>query len=152
LPEKRTILLVEDHEDDISLLRNAFKEAGSTGLQVVKNGDEAIDYLEGCGQYCDRSAFPLPSLILLDLKMPRRTGFEVVEWVRAQGGLKRMPIVVLTDSANTDDVNRAYDLGINSYLIKPLELEEIARLVRAFVEYWLIFSKHPTYPSVQEVC
>jgi CheY-like chemotaxis protein len=152
LQDKRTILLVEDHEDDISLLRNAFSEAGLIGLQVVHNGDEAIDYLEGHGKYDDRKAFPCPALILLDLKMPRRTGFEVLEWVRANGGYKRMPIVILTDSANTDDVNHAYDLGVNSYLIKPLELEEIVRLVRAFVEYWLIFSKHPTYPSVPEVC
>ena len=150
--ENKTILLVEDHEDDISLLRNAFKEAGLNGLQVVKNGDQAIDYLEGDGRYLDRQLFPCPALILLDLKMPGRNGFEVVEWVRAHGGLKRMPIIVLTDSANADDVNRAYDMGINSYLIKPIELREIARLVRAFVEYWLIFSKHPTYPIVPEVC
>ena len=152
MPDNRTILLVEDHEDDISLLCNAFGEAGLIGLQVVKNGDEAIDYLEGDSKYRDRRAFPCPALIILDLKMPRRTGFEVLEWVRAQPGLKRMPIVILTDSANVDDVNRAYDLGVNSYLIKPIELEEIARLARAFVEYWLIFSKHPTYPCVPEVC
>ena len=147
-----TVLLVEDHEDDVSLLRGAFKQAGCENLQVVRNGDEAINDLEGKGKYSNRRVFPCPVLIMLDLKMPGRSGFEVVQWVRAHGGLRRMPIVVLTDSAYSEDVNRAYDMGINSYLIKPVAFEDLIRVVKAFVEYWLMFSKHPTYPAPLEVC
>jgi DNA-binding response OmpR family regulator len=152
LDPNHTVLLVEDHEDDVSLLRGAFKHAGCENLQVVRNGDEAINYLEGEGKYSNRRVFPCPVLIMLDLKMPGRSGFEVVQWVRANCLYKRMPIVILTDSAHSDDVNCAYDMGINSYLIKPVAFEDLVHVVKAFVEYWLMFSKHPTYPAPLEVC
>ena len=150
--EKPTILLVEDRDDDVSLLREAFVHAGLDNLRIVRDGDEAVDYLDGKGQYNDRRNYPCPTLILLDLKIPGRSGFDVVHWVRAHGALKRMPIVVLTDSPSTDDVNRAYDMGINSYLLKPTGFNDLVKLVKAFAEYWLMFSKHPTYPQAIQTC
>lgn len=106
-----TILLAEDDENDVFFMERAFKEAQiANPLIRVKDGEEAIAYLEGSGAYADRIQFPLPYLVLLDLKMPRKNGFEVISWVREQPCLKRLPLVVLTSSKEDPDVNRAYEL------------------------------------------
>ena len=116
-----TILLVEDDSNDVLLLQRAFRRAGLThALQVVSDGDQAVAYLGGQGQFNDRGKHPLPSLVLLDLKLPRRSGLEVLGWIRDQKPeVKNLPVIVLTSSRLSEDVDRAYSLGANSYMAKP---------------------------------
>ncbi|MCI0539481.1 MAG: response regulator [Verrucomicrobiales bacterium] len=132
-----TILHVDDDENDLLLLKNA---AQMTQLPVkivtTSDGDEAINYLTGTGIHADRDHYPLPSLVLLDLKMPRKNGFEVLEWIRSQPDLKRLPVVVFTSSRHGEDMNLGYDRGANSYLIKPVMLDELIELVKGLAHYW----------------
>jgi CheY-like chemotaxis protein len=139
------ILLVEDDENDVMLLQRAFRRSSIVNpLQIVRHGDDAVAYLEGTGEFADRQAHPLPVLVLLDLKLPRRTGLEVLQWVKERSGLKKIPIVVLTSSKNDDDVNRAYDLGANSYLVKPVSFETLIELVKSLETYWLVLNERPS--------
>ena len=129
--ERQTILLVDDSEDDIFLMRMAFKKAEfNPPLQEVHNGEEAIAYLKGDGIYGNRDQYPLPAVMLLDLNMPMKNGFDVVAWVRAQPAFNRLSIIVLTASTRLDDVERAYDLGAKSYLVKPVGFEALVELVK----------------------
>src|SRR6267378_6842018 len=107
------VLLVEDDLNDIFLVKRAFKIAQiENPLQIVTDGQEAINYLRGDGKYADRERYPLPRLMVMDIKMPRRTGFEVLEWVKGHGRpLRRIPIVIVSSSDNPADINRAYELG-----------------------------------------
>lgn len=139
--EHQTILLVDDSEDNIFLLREAFKMAQCRHpLQEVHNGEEAIAYLKGEGTYADRTQFPLPTVMLLDLNMPRKSGFEVLAWVRAQPGLKRLAILVLTSSIRPEDVERCLDLGATSFLVKPISLDKLADMMRCLCE-WMQFNQ-----------
>jgi CheY-like chemotaxis protein len=138
------ILLVEDDENDVMLLQRAFRRAAIVNpLQVVRHGDDAVAYLEGSGEFADRQRYPLPVLMLLDLKLPRRTGLEVLQWVKERPGLKKIPIIVLTSSKNDDDVNRAYELGANSYVVKPVSFETLLELVKSLELYWLVLNERP---------
>ncbi len=139
-----TILLVEDDPDDVFLIQRAFRGANlANPMRVLNDGEEAIAYLEGRGDYADRTRHPLPMLMLLDLKLPRRSGLEVLEWRRTQPGLRRLPTVVLTSSRDHTDVNRAYDLGANSYLVKPVAFEALMDIVKTLNLYWLILNQPP---------
>jgi CheY-like chemotaxis protein len=139
------ILLVEDDENDVFFLERAFKQAQiANPLHRVRDGEEAIAYLRGEELYHDRNTHPLPSLMLLDLKMPRKNGFEVMAWVREQPGLKRLPIVVMTSSKEDPDINRAYDLGVNTYLVKPVNFEGLVEMMRALHLYWLMLAEKPS--------
>ena len=131
------ILHVDDDPNDRLLVKNAIQMT-KTGVQVVfaSDGTEAIDYLSGTGVYNDRERYPLPSLVLLDLKMPRQNGFEVLSWVRSQPTLKRLPIVIFTSSKHGEDMGRAYDSGANSYLVKPVTFNELVELARGLLNYW----------------
>ena len=141
---KRKVLIAEDDPGDIFLLQRAFTLSGvPAGLYFVRDGQEAIDYLGGTATYTDRNEFPLPDLLLLDLKMPRKSGFEVLAWVREQPGLKRLPVVVLSSSNQNPDINRAFDLGANSYLVKPGGLDRLLELVKNLNMYWLILNEKP---------
>ena len=134
--EGQTILLADDGEMDIFLMREAFKKAKcSNPLQEVHNGEEAIAYLKGDGPYSDRNKFPLPAVMLLDLNMPKKNGFDVLAWVRAQPMLKRLTIVILTASTRTEDVERAFDLGATSYLVKPGSLEALVAMMRCLCDW-----------------
>jgi CheY-like chemotaxis protein len=145
MPEKSTILLVEDDENDVILIQRAFQKAGlSYPLKVVRDGDEAMQYLSGQNGYGNRNKFPEPFLVLLDLKMPGTDGFQVLKWARAQTELKRLLIVVLTSSALQADVNRAYELGANSYLVKPVSLDEMAHMIQRFEAYWTELNRVPS--------
>src|SRR3954463_4104644 len=125
MPDQPLVLLVEDREDDVLLIRKAFERVKmDTAIQVVRDGEEAIWYLSGIGKYKNRAEYPLPWLVLLDLKMPRVDGFEVLKWVRNQAGLHALIIVVLTSSEQLWDVNNAYQLGANSFMVKPMEFED----------------------------
>jgi len=142
------ILLVEDDENDVMLLQRAFRRAAIVNpLQVVRHGDDAVAYLEGTGEFADRRLHPLPVLMLLDLKLPRRTGLEVLQWVKERDGVKKIPIIVLTSSKNDDDVNRAYELGANSYVVKPVSFETLLELVKSLELYWLVLNERPNVSS-----
>ena len=133
-----TVLLVEDDLNDIFLVKRAFKMAHlQNPLQVVTDGQEAINYLKGEAKYIERTLFPLPKLIVMDIKMPRRTGFEVLQWVKGNGGpLRRIPIVIVSSSDNPTDINRAYELGANAYMVKPVNFKEVEHLFESITQYW----------------
>jgi CheY-like chemotaxis protein len=141
-----TILMVEDRAADVLLIRRAFGKANiKNPLQVIGNGEDAIAYLAGTGAFTDRDASPLPCLILLDLKLPRNSGLEVLSWLRAQPELKRLPVIVLTSSKETSDVNRAYELGANSYLVKPVMFDTLLGMITTLGLYWLTMNESPTF-------
>ena len=141
---KTVILHVEDDPNDVVLVGLAFRKAGlGVNLQVVNDGEQAVQYLSGKGPYGDRHAFPIPALVLLDVKLPRRSGLEVLSWVRGCEELRRLPVVMLTSSNQAGDVNRAYDLMANSYLVKPSALEELVELVKKITGYWLELNVKP---------
>ena len=141
---EKPILIVEDLKADAVLIERSLRKARITNpCNIVSDGQQAIDYLAGTGQYSDRSRFRTPVLMLLDLKLPRRDGFEVLTWIRQQDVLKRLPVVVLTASNRSGDINRAYDLGANSYLVKPVEDDALVELFRTLDLYWLILNEPP---------
>jgi len=143
-PVLPTILLVEDTPSDAALIRRGFDKTNVLNPIVwVKNGQEALAYLSGLGQYGDRIRYPLPALILLDLDLPEMTGFELLQWKRTQPYIRRIPAVVLTIDKATSAINAAYDLGANSYLVKPGDPEEIMRIVKSIQEYWLGLNQPP---------
>ena len=138
------ILLVEDSPDDALLIQRAFRKANlANPVQLVQDGEEAVAYLSGAPPFEDRARFPLPVFMLLDLKLPRRSGLEVLEWLRQRSDIKRLPVVVLTSSRETVDVNRAYDLGVNSYLTKPVGFEALLEMVKNVNLYWLVLNERP---------
>jgi CheY-like chemotaxis protein len=138
------ILVVEDNPDDILFLERAFGAAGlAAPLRIVRDGADAIDYLVAQGKYADRSAYPLPAVVLLDLKMPGASGFVVLQWLRQQSLLKRLPVVMLTSSAREEDIAQAYDLGVNSYVVKPSGLKQLTDVARHIESYWLSLNRQP---------
>src|SRR5689334_20571018 len=140
----KRVLIAEDDPTDVFLLQRAFAAAEVPAtLHIVRDGQEAIDYLEGEANYADRQAHPLPDLLLLDLKMPKLNGFDVLSWLRRQPGLKRLLVTVLTSSDQPQDINRAYDLGANSYLLKPHSSENLSELVKHVQKYWLELNRCP---------
>jgi len=139
-----TILLVEDNPDDVLLIQRAFRKANLVNpISVVDDGEKAIAYLSGSGDYADRARHPVPVLVLLDLKLPRRSGHEVLSWIKQHAALKRLPVVVLTSSTETVDVNKAYDLGANSYLVKPVGFDDLFAMVKTLQPYWMILNQKP---------
>ena len=142
--QHRPILIAEDDSDDAFLLMRAFGKAGITNpLDLVSDGQKAVNYLEDI----PRKKTLLPRLFVLDIKMPLLNGFDVLRWVRSQPGLKRMPVVVLTSSGEEKDINRAYDLGANSYLIKPSSMESLEVLTTKLCEYWLAMNQQPIFEA-----
>ena len=143
--ELRSILIVEDSPDDLALLRRAFGRGRIVNpVHVVSDGEQAIAYLAGENHYADRARYPLPALVLLDLRLPRKSGFEVLRWVRRHDELSRLPVVILTTSHADADVNRAYDLGANSYLVKPVSSDSLLQLVHALDFGWMRFTPPPS--------
>jgi len=137
-----TILHVDDDSNDVLLLQHACRKAGiESDLQGVADGEEAIAYLRGSDKFSNREQYPVPRLILLDLKMPRLSGFEVLDWMRREEKLRRLPVVVLTSSNHEADVKRAYDLGANSYLVKPVGFDGLIELAKAVNQYWLTLNQ-----------
>ena len=135
--EPFTVLVVEDNPEEVLLLKRACQQAGSNiVVQFVGNGEEAIEYLSGGDRFADRSEYPEPDLVLMDLKMPRKGGFEVLEWFRnlEEGAL--VPVIVLTSSSREADVQRAYSLGANTYFIKPSSFDEFREMLQILYAYW----------------
>ena len=140
----KTVLLVEDTEDDVFFLKRALKEAQwQHPLRVVTDGRLAIDYLSGTGIYADREKYPLPFLVLLDLKLPYVMGLEVLEWIRARPEFETMLVVVLTSSQEDKDIRETYRLRGNSYLIKPPNRAKLLELVKSLGDYWFEHNQTP---------
>jgi CheY-like chemotaxis protein len=120
------ILLVEDDPNDVLLIQRAFRKARlGNPIHVVRDGEEAIEYLSGVGAYSDERSHPLPELMLLDMHLPKKSGVEVLAWLRGVEILKRLPVVVLTASREQEDINRAFDSGANAYLVKPGTFDDL---------------------------
>jgi len=142
--EKNVFLLAEDSESDVVLMKEAFAKAGVLNpLQVVSGGDEAIAYLRGEAPYEDRALHPMPFVLLMDLKMPGKNGFEVLSWIRSQPNLKRLVIIVLTASSSAADADRAFELGANFYLTKPGPFKDLVELAKCLQD-WLRLNHFPT--------
>jgi CheY-like chemotaxis protein len=138
------ILQVEDAENDIVLLQHAFAAADITNpLQVARDGQMAVDYLSGAGKYADRERYPLPGLVLLDLQLPRKTGLDVLKWVREQPYLKTLPVLVFTSSGQSGDIDSAYRAGANAFLIKPSGVVELTELLKVVKAFWLEYNQPP---------
>ena len=136
------ILLVEDNEDDVFLMKRALKNAGiKNPLRVAEDGQQAMDYLSGIGAYADRTQYPIPALVFLDLKLPMRKGLDVLAWIRKQPHLEGVVVVVLTSSNEPSDLKQSYRLGANSYVVKPPTASQLLDLAKAFKWYWLEFNR-----------
>ena len=150
------VLVAEDRDEDLFMLHRSFQQLGfHTPVQYVRNGEQAIAYLAGEGRFANRLEYPLPSLLLLDLKMPRKNGFQVLEWIQQQPELNTLRTVVLTTSDDIFEVNRAYRLGASSFLTKPLNFTEFRDMIQAVHIYWVALNKaavisRPTGPGIRE--
>ncbi len=144
MDERATILVVEDDPNDLFFLKRAFSSVQSKCLmQAVGDGAEAIDYLRGVDDYSDRKLFPMPALILMDLKMPRVDGFEFLSWLRREQGLKLIPVVVFSSSNLPHDVKRAYELGANSFVVKVQDSTTLPDTLQTLASYWLEICETP---------
>jgi CheY-like chemotaxis protein len=134
----KTVLLVEDNDDDVFFMEIAIqKRKLGCNLRVARNGQEAIDYLHGKGAYANRTAFPMPSIVVTDIHMPLKTGHEVLQWVREHATLRRLPVLMLSSSDLDQDIDLAYDHGANTYLLKPSNHEQMEETVGRAINYWL---------------
>lgn len=148
--ETRTILLIEDDPNDVFFTEYAFEVANITNsLQVVTDGQQAIDYLAGAGKYTDRTKFPFPCLVLMDLKLPVKMGVDVLKWIRQQPSMNNLLVLVLTSSSSIEDIDEAYRQGARSYLVKPLSLEKRVEMARLIKTYWLELNQLPSPPGTR---
>jgi CheY-like chemotaxis protein len=139
-----TLLIVEDNEDDIFFMERIFKQMGARcDLRFVRDGVEAVEYLSGKGQFEDRAKNPLPTIILMDLKMPRMNGFEVLEWMQKQPEIKLIPTIVVTSSTMQEDVTRAYRAGANAVMNKPVDKDSLLQMLKTFHLYWTDYVEMP---------
>lgn len=139
--DERLVLVVEDNADDVLLLRRAFQKAELVNpIRVLTDGQQAVEYLTGEGEYSDRDVHPLPAVILVDLKLPKLSGFELLARLREYPDLMRIPTVVLTSSREYRDVREAYELGANSYIVKS---DRVVEMVKAIQLYWLKLNELP---------
>ncbi len=146
----RPLLVVEDNPDDVFFLKRVLKAKGvSLPIVVTVDGRHAISYLSGKAEFADRNVHPLPLLVLLDLQLPYFTGLQVLEWIREQPLLRRIPVIIFSSSSQPSDINTAYDLGANSYLVKPTDVAELGRIVDGVRSYWLTTNCGPIFsPNV----
>jgi len=141
---KDTILVVEDDAAQVELIQQVLAESRvSNSVFAVDSGEEALAYLSGQGKYANRLEHPLPTLVLLDLKLTGMSGFEVLNWIRTNPTVQRLPVVVLTSSKSGGHIQRAYALGANSYLIKPFTMDELRSMVKSINAYWVILAQKP---------
>jgi CheY-like chemotaxis protein len=138
------ILLVEDNLQDVEITRRAFaKGRVKNDLIVVRDGQEALDYLYRQGQYSNPATAPRPGMILLDLNLPKVGGMEVLQQIKKDEALKSIPVIVLTASPREEDIVRTYNLGVNTYIQKPVEFDNFMRVVHAVQEYWIVIASLP---------
>src|SRR6516225_11531036 len=132
-----TVLMADDDADDRMLAKDAWEETRPANeLQFVEDGEQLLDYLRNRGRYRDRLAAPLPSIILLDLNMPKKDGREALREIKSDPFLKKIPVIVLTTSRAEEDVSNSYDLGVNSFIVKPARFESLVEVMRCLAEYW----------------
>lgn len=142
------ILLVEDNENDIELTLHALrKDDIAHKIQVVRDGAEALDYLQAKGSYEGRNADDLPKVVLLDLKLPKINGIEVLRAIRDDPRLHSLPVVALTSSAEEPDIQRCYELGVNSFIVKPVDFKQFSETVRQLGLYWVLLNQSPPVPT-----
>jgi len=135
------IFLVEDRPDEVELMKQALHQVGVTNpLRVFTDGAEAIAYFEGGGRYSDRVTYPLPRLVMLDLKLPNRTGLDIVKWMKSDPRIKRIPVIVITSSREVLDMEKAYSAGVNSYLVKPTSFREFVDTMNITATYWIHYN------------
>jgi two-component system, response regulator len=140
----KKILLVEDNPSDIDLTKRALSKAKiANEVVVAEDGQEALDYLFGTGNFAGRDDVPLLAMILLDLKLPKVDGLEVLKRIRANERTKRLPVVILTSSREQQDIITGYDLGANSYIQKPVDFTQFAEAIRILGLYWLVLNELP---------
>ena len=140
----KTILLIEDNPSDIELTQRALEKGHILNeLVVASDGQEALDYLFGTGAYAGRDTSDLPTLTLLDLKLPKVSGLDVLRRIRAEASTRRMPVVILTSSREEQDMAASYDLGVNSYIRKPVDFEQFVQSVAQLGLYWLVLNEEP---------
>ena len=145
MTDRATVLIAEDDPDDVLLTQIAFERARlANPLQVVRDGEEAIAYLKGEGLFSDRNRYPFPILLLLDLKMPKVDGFQVLEWLQSESP-SQLPVAIMTASDHDPDITRAYELGADSYLIKPPNAITLLELVQRIHGYWMILNGAPEF-------
>lgn len=139
------ILLAEDEPNDVELVQLALKSVGINRVQVVRDGEEVVDYLAAKKKYANRSQNPFPALALLDIKMPKMTGLEVLEWLRGRHNprLRRLPVIIMSSSSEQKDIDRAYELGVNAYLVKPHAFSELVDVLKATTDFWRDIAAHP---------
>lgn len=146
MPNRKAILVADDSADDAYILKRAFDKAGTkVPLLFVRDGQELIDYLSGADGFADRQNHPMPRVLLLDLKMPKLDGFDVLRWLQRQPELRRLIVTVLSSSNESQDVNLAYDLGANSYVVKPASMTGYAEIVEKLRDYWVDVNRPPDY-------
>jgi len=139
-----SVLLVEDDENDVFFFKRAAEKANlHCPLHIVRDGDEAVAYLQGDGVFANREQFPLPCLIVLDLNLPQKHGLDVLQWIRASAPDPAVPVVILTSSTSDDDLREAYRFGANSYLNKPSLPDGLDEMLRTFKAYWFGLNRVP---------
>jgi CheY-like chemotaxis protein len=148
--DKAIVLLVDDREDDVVLTQQAFARANVPNqLFAVRDGAEAIAYLRGEVPFANRAEFPLPDLLLLDINMPKVDGFGVLKWVRSNPQLSNLRVVMLTTSDQMTDIDKAYSMGVNSYVVKPVKFNSYVELIGFLLRFWFENSRAPNLPVPQ---
>ena len=137
-PLHHHILHAEDDPNDALLIQMSFRKAGATApITVMEDGARVIDYLKGEGEFANRQRHPLPTVALLDIKIPRYSGLEVLEWIRSQSRFAALPVIIFSSSRNLADIRRAYELGVNAYIVKAVEYDELQATVKALHSFWI---------------
>ena len=150
----RTVLLVEDDENDVFFMQQAVQRAGVLNpIRVASDGQQAIDYFQGVGKFANREEFPLPCLVLLDLKLPRVMGLDVLKWIRQQPEVAAI-VVILSSSSEEADIATAYRLGANGYLVKPPDMNKLDEMAKSIKDFWLTHNTPPpeAHQEVAGVC
>jgi CheY-like chemotaxis protein len=141
---ERSVLLAEDDANDVLLLQLAFEQAEiKNPLYVVKDGQEAIDYLSGAGKFSDRKQFPFPDLLILDLKMPRKTGLDVLQWLATEDVTRCLPTIMSSSSTHPGDIEKAYRLGVNAFVVKPPGTAKRTEFAKNIKSFWLTMNEAP---------
>lgn len=143
-----TVLVVDSNADDAHFTAFALQRVGVISpVQMVSDAGEAMSYLTGAGSFADPGSCPAPLLVLIDISLPGEAGFEFLAWLRSRPLLKRLPVIVLTSSREPSDIGRAYDLGCNSYLVKPTSFNALLVMMQGLVQYWFGINVYPEHPA-----
>jgi len=150
IPMTKPILIAEDNADDVLMMEIALRKAGiANPTRAVRDGEETMAYFAGQGAYANRNQFPLPGALFLDLRLPRRNGLEVLQWLRNRAEFKDLLIVILTGQRETRYVRQAYQLGANSFIIKPCYASHLCTLILCFGKYWALSDAGLETPTVE---